>query len=349
MNRQEALWWAGAGLASWLAYRAFRMSTAYSFSGKNVFITGGTRGLGLVIARRLAREGANLAVCARDPEEVRRARDELSQRGVRVVVETCDLRYPDQTRAFLDNVRQQLGPIDVLINNAGIISVGPVETMTLEDFYEAMASNYFAAVHTILEVLPQMQQRRQGRIVNVTSIGGKISVPHLLPYSASKFALVGLSEGLRAELAKDGIVVTTICPFLMRTGSPRNASFKGQHRAEYTWFTLSDSIPGIAMHAERAARRIISACRYGEAEVVLSLPGKLAALAHGIAPGLVADINGWVNRLLPGPGGIGKQSALGWQSESKLAPSWMTELTERAARANNEMGLPSAASAEPRP
>ena len=341
MNRQKALWWAGAGLASWLAYRAFRMSTAYSFTGKTVFITGGTRGLGLVIACRLAREGANLAVCARDPEEVRRAREELSRHGIRIVAQTCDLRHRDHVRAFLDNVQQQLGPIDVLINNAGIISVGPIETMTLEDFHDAMAINYFAALHTILEVLPQMQQRRQGRIVNVTSIGGKISVPHLLPYSASKFALVGLSEGLRAELAKDGIVVTTICPFLMRTGSPRNASFKGQHRAEYTWFTLSDSIPGIAMHAERAARRIIKACRYGEAEVVLSLPGKLAALAHGIAPGLVADINGFVNRFLPGPGGIGTQSALGWQSESKLAPSWMTTLTERAARANNEMGLPS--------
>jgi NAD(P)-dependent dehydrogenase (short-subunit alcohol dehydrogenase family) len=341
MNRQKILWWAGAGLASWLAYRAYRMSKAYSFTGKTVLITGGTRGLGILMARRLAHEGANLAICARDPEEVWRAREELSQQGVRIVAETCDLRYRDHVRAFLDDVRRQLGSVDVLINNGGIITVGPVETMTLEDFYDAMEANYFAALHTILEVLPEMQRRRQGRIVNVTSIGGKISVPHLLPYSASKFALVGLSEGLRAELAKDGIVVTTICPFLMRTGSPRNASFKGQHRAEYTWFALSDSIPGIAMDAERAARKIINACRYGEAEVVLSLPGKLAALAHGIAPGLVSDINGLVNRFLPGPGGIGTQAALGWESESNLAPSRLTELTERAARANNEMGLPS--------
>ena len=342
MNRQNSLWWAGAGLASWLAYRVYRASTAYSFRGKTVFITGGTRGLGLVIARRLAREGANLAVCARDPEEVRRAQEELSQHGVGVVALACDLRDRDQVGAFVEEIRDHLGEIDVLINNAGTISVGPVETMTLDDFYDAMAINYFAALHTILEVLPSMRQRRQGRIVNVTSIGGKISVPHLLPYSASKFALVGLSEGLRAELAKDGIVVTTVCPFLMRTGSPRNAFFKGQHRAEYAWFTLSDSIPGIAMGAERAARQIVNACRYGKAEVVLSLPGKIAALAHGIAPGLVSDINGWVNRLLPGPGGIGTQTAYGWESESKVAPSWLTELTERAARANNEMGLPSA-------
>jgi len=341
MNRQNALWLAGAGLASWLAYRVYRASTAYSFTGKTVLVTGGTRGLGLVMARQFAREGANLAVCARDAEEVQRAHHILTQLGAGVVARTCDLRFRDHVREFIDEVRRHFGAVDVLINNAGIISVGPVETMTLEDFHDAMAINYFAALHTILEVLPEMRQRRQGRIVNVTSIGGKISVPHLLPYSASKFALVGLSEGLRAELAKDGIVVTTICPFLMRTGSPRNALFKSQHRAEYTWFTLSDSIPGVAMHAERAARKILNACRYGEAEVVLSLPGKLAALAHGMAPGLVSDINGWVNRLLPGEGGIGTHTARGWESESKLAPSWMTALTERAARENNEMGLPS--------
>jgi short-subunit dehydrogenase len=341
MWNRKSLTWAGVGMASWLAYRLYRASNAFSFRGKTVVITGGTRGLGLVIARQLADAGANLAVCARDEGEVERALEDLSRRGVRVVARPCDLRYRENVRAFIEDVRDQLGAIDVLINNAGIIRVGPVETMTAADFYEAMEINYFAAVHAILEVLPEMRQRHQGRIVNITSIGGKISVPHLLPYSGSKFALVGLSEGLRAELAKDGIVVTTICPFLMRTGSPRNAIFKSQHRAEYAWFTIADSLPGIAMSAERAARKIISACRYGDAEVILSLPGKMAALAHGIAPGLVADINGWVNRLLPRAGGIGTDTAFGWQSESKAAPSLLTAPTERAARENNEVELPS--------
>src|SRR5438105_6875199 len=121
-----------------------------------------------------------------------------------------------------------------------------------------------------------MRRRRACRSVNGPSIGGKVSMPHLLPYNASKFALVGLSEGLRAELAKDGIVVTTVCPGLMRTGSPRNANFKGQHRAEYAWFAISDSLPGASMSVERAARQILDACKRGDAEVVLSLPAKLA-------------------------------------------------------------------------
>jgi short-subunit dehydrogenase len=340
MLNRKSLMWTSAGLASWFAYRLYRARSAFSFREKNVVVTGGARGLGLVVARQLARAGAHVAVCARDEGEVERAYNDLSQYGNRVVALTCDLRYRENVRAFLDEVRRELGAINVLINNAGIIGVGPIETMTAADFYDAMEINYFAAVHAILEVLPEMQQRRQGRIVNIASIGGKISVPHLLPYCASKFALVGFSEGLRAELAKDGIAVTTVCPFLMRTGSPRNASFKGQHRAEYAWFAVADSLPGVSMSAERAARKIINACRYGDAEVVLSLPGKLAALAHGIAPGLMSDINGWMNRLLPRPGGIGVDSAFGWQSESNVAPSPLTAATDRAARENNQMGLP---------
>jgi short-subunit dehydrogenase len=343
MNQQKAILLGGVGLASWLTYRLYRASRAFDFRGKTVLITGGTRGLGLVLARQLAREGANLALCARDPEEVQRAYQDLAERGVAILARPCDLRYRDRVREFIEETRRQLGPIDVLINNAGIISVGPVETMTLHDFHDAMAINYFAALHTILEVLPEMRERRQGRIVNVTSIGGKLSVPHLLPYCAGKFALVGLSEGLRAELAKDGIVVTTICPGLMRTGSPRNAQFKSQHRKEHTWFAISDSLPGFTISAESAARKIVNACRHGDAEVVLSWPAKLGVLLHGIAPGLTADLCGWVNRLLPDAGGIGSELALGRDSELSLAPSWITALTEQAARENNEMESSSAA------
>jgi short-subunit dehydrogenase len=182
-----------------------------------------------------------------------------------------------------------------------------------------------------------MRQRGFGRIVNISSIGGKVSVPHLLPYCASKFALTGLSEGLRAELLEDGIHVTTVIPGLMRTGSPRHAQFKGQHRAEYAWFTLGDSLPGFSTSAEHAARRIICALRYGDAEVTLTLPAILATRFHGLFPGLMADLMGVVHRLLPGPGGIGKQKVEGRESGSWAAPSLATLLTERAAQRNNEV------------
>jgi short-subunit dehydrogenase len=234
-------------------------------------------------------------------------------------------------------VREHFGAIDVLVNNAGVIEVGPVETMTLADYEEALDVNLRGPLHTMLAVIPEMRKRGEGRIVNIASIGGKIAMPHLTPYTMSKFALVGLSKAMRAELAKDGVVVTTICPGLMRTGSPRNATFKGRHRAEYAWFSISDSLPLLTVSAEKAARRIVSACQRGEAEVIFPIQAKLAAIADTIAPELVADLLGLINRLMPAPGGIGSARMKGSESQSSLSPSWLTQLGDRAARRYNEV------------
>ena len=241
-------------------------------------------------------------------------------------------------RQLAEELCAQHDRLDVLINNAGTIQVGPVDLMTLDDYEEAMKVHFWGPLYTTLAVLPGMRQRRQGRIVNISSIGGKLSMPHLLPYNASKFALVGLSEGLRAELAKDRIFVTTVCPGLMRTGSPPNAFFKGQHRAEYAWFSISDALPVLSQSAERAARQIIAACKRGEAEVVLSLPAKIATTLHALFPGCTADLLGLVNTLLlPAPGGIGTARRLGKDSSSQLSPSWLTSLSDKAAQRNNEI------------
>jgi short-subunit dehydrogenase len=188
-----------------------------------------------------------------------------------------------------------------------------------------------------MAVLPSMRQRKSGRIVNISSIGGKISIPHLVPYSASKFALVGLSKGLRAELAKDGIVVTTICPGLMRTGSPRNAEFKGQHQFEYAWFSISDALPLLTVSAENAARQIVKACRRGRAELVISIPAKVAVLFESLFPEMMAQMLAIANELLPEPDGVGTQRMKGKDSKSSWSPSWLTTLNEEAALRNNEV------------
>lgn len=326
-----------AGAGALLAMRAaMKWWREYDFRDRVVLITGGSRGLGLVLAREFALEGARVAICARDARELERARVDLQNRGARVLAVPCDVTDRAQVCEMVNIVRDHYGRVDVLVNNAGVIQVGPVEVMTLEDYEEAMQIHFWGPLYTTLAVLPEMRKRRDGRIINITSIGGKISVPHLVPYSASKFALVGLSEGLRAELAKDDVVVTTVCPGLMRTGSPRNADFKGQHRAEYAWFSISDALPVTSMQAERAARQIIDACRRGDAEVVLTIQAQLAVRFHGLFPGLTQDMLGLVNRLLPGPGGIGKRRAKGKDSSSEISPSWLTALNERAAQANNE-------------
>jgi short-subunit dehydrogenase len=327
-----------AGIGLLLGGRALiRRRRNYDLVGQTVLITGGSRGLGLVMAREFIRQGARVAICARDFNELERASEDLLLRGGEVFPVPCDLTDRMEVEQFVYTVQEEFGEIDVLVNNAGVITVGPVEEMRIDDFEEAMRTNYWAAVYTIMAVLPRMLARGKGRIVNIASIGGKISVPHLLPYCASKFALMGLSAGLRAELAKDGIVVTTVCPGLMRTGSPRNAIFKGNHRAEYTWFSISDSLPLISMSAERAARQIITACKRGDAEVLLSLPAKLAVGFHALFPESTADLLGVVNQLLPAPGGIGAERALGSESESSLSPSFLTSLSDKAARENNQL------------
>jgi short-subunit dehydrogenase len=336
MNR--VLTTAAVAAGSWLALRTMVRRYRYmDLHGKVVLITGGSRGLGLVLARELAREGVRLAICARDESELDRARRSLQQSGAEVVTVRCDVTDKEQVERTVRSVQRHFGSIDVLINNAGVIEVGPLDVMTEADYEEAMRTHFWAPLHATLAVLPDMRRRGRGRIVNISSIGGKISVPHLLPYSASKFALVGFSEGLRAELLKDGIYVTTVCPGLMRTGSPDHATFKGQHRAEYTWFSISDALPPFSMSAERAARKIIRACQYGVAEVVLSLPAKIATTMHDLFPGLTTDLLALVNRLLPGPGGIGAERAKGKDSHSKLSPSLLTILSNRAALRNNQM------------
>jgi NAD(P)-dependent dehydrogenase (short-subunit alcohol dehydrogenase family) len=325
---------ATAGL---VAARALMRRPAYDFRGKTVLITGGSRGLGFALARELVGRGARIALCGRDPDALGRARAELERDGAVVLAARADVTDRAQVEALVARVQARLGPIDILVNNAGIVTVGPLTEMTLEDFEEAMRTHFWGPLYTTLAVLPQMRQRGGGRIVNITSIGGKVAVPHLVPYGASKFALVGLSEGLRAELAQSGILVTTVCPGLMRTGSPRHAHFKGRHRDEYTWFALSDALPPLSMSAARAARQIVEACRRGDAEIVLSLPAKIGTTVHALAPGLTAGLLGLINRWLPAPGGIGSQRAAGRESQSRWAPSPLTALDERAARRYNQV------------
>jgi threonine dehydrogenase-like Zn-dependent dehydrogenase/NAD(P)-dependent dehydrogenase (short-subunit alcohol dehydrogenase family) len=327
------------GVALGAGYELVRRRRRWHLGGRVVLVTGGSRGLGLLLARQLLGEGARVAICARDEATLMRARRELETRSASVMAIPCDVTAPEQVARMVRQVDKQLGPIDAVINNAGTIAVGPVDLMALDDFQDAMNTNFWGVLHVILAVLPDMRRRGAGRIVNIASIGGKVSVPHLLPYSASKFALVGLSEGLRAELAQAGILVTTICPGLMRTGSPRHASFKGQYRAEYAWFSISDSLPVISMDAERAARQIIDALRWGEAERILSFPAKLLTTAHGVFAGLTAELLAIVNRGLPrSAAGAPRTVVKGEQSTSPLSPSWLTRLGDQAAIRNNQTG-----------
>ena len=323
----------GVGLAGYAIARKLR--SAVELNGKVVLITGSSRGLGLAMAYEFAGAGCKLVLCARDERELQIATEDLARAGATVLAIPCDLGDREQVERMVQQATARFGQIDVLVNNAGIITVGPLESQTLDDFEDAMRVMFWGTVYPTLSVLPQMIARRSGSIANVTSIGGKVSVPHLLPYNCAKFASVGFSEGLRAELARFSVKVTTVVPGLMRTGSHVNAYFKGNNQAEYGWFSLGATLPLISIDARRAARKILNAVRHGTSEIILTPQARLAATIHGVAPGLTADALGLVNRLLPAGAGD-RQRHLGKESENAVSRSFLTKLGRAAARELNQ-------------
>jgi len=335
-----------AGAAAFAAAR--RRAGRIDLHGRTALITGGSRGLGLAIARELGRLGAHVTLAARDAAELEAAREDLESRGIGASVLVCDLSARGEGRRIVDQVIADRGRLDILVNNAGVIQIGPIEHMETRDFEEAMDVHFWAPLQTMLSAMPAMRTQGGGRIVNVSSIGGKIGVAHMVPYCASKFALTGLSTALRGELAKDNIVVTTVSPGLMRTGSPFNAWFKGRHREEFAWFTVADSLPVVTVDAARAAFQIVDACRCGDAELVVSWPAKLAVIANAVSPSVVALGMRLTTALLPEPAGAeGDRAHSGWQSQSPWAPSRLTRSTERAAVENNQLSVVNGASAQP--
>jgi NAD(P)-dependent dehydrogenase (short-subunit alcohol dehydrogenase family) len=326
------------GIGGVVLARTWRAARGMDFRDTSVAIFGGSRGLGLVLAREFGAEGARVVIAARNADELERARQDLERHGARVTTVVCDIREREDVDRAISEIVAKQGGIDVLVNDAGIIQVGPIDHMTLSDFENAMATHFWGPLFTIRAALPHLRQSSFARIVNISSVGGKIAVPHLIPYCASKFALTGLSEGLRAELAKDGIRVTTVCPGLMRTGSTYNAWFKGRHRHEFAWFHIADSLPGLSIDAKRAAQQIVQACRSGEAQLIVTLPAKLAVVMNAAFPGLVASATTLANRVLPGPDAEGgAEGRSGWQSVSRVAPSIVTRHTDRATVENNQV------------
>ena len=312
--------------------------------GQVVLITGGSRGLGLLLAHEFAAEGCRLVICARDEAELQRAAAQLRRRGAQVLPLVCDVADPDAVRRMVEHAAAELGGIDILVNNAGVMDVGALSVHSADSFAQAMDVMFWGTFYPTFAVLPQMRARGAGRVVNITSIGGKASVPHLQPYSAAKFAAVGFSQGLRAELAGEGITVTTIVPGLMRTGSFLNAFYRGQKEKEFSWFSLGAALPLISMDAGRAARQIVQATRRGEAERTLSLPAVLLARFHGLAPGLTADIMGLARRfLMPAPGPRSPARERGWDIQQRLPQQQrrvverLTTLGQDAARRLNQL------------
>ncbi|MFP5070874.1 SDR family NAD(P)-dependent oxidoreductase [Pseudonocardia nantongensis] len=263
-------------------------------------VTGASRGLGFLLARELGDRGYDVVICARSGDSMAAARDDLTRRGTDVLAVEADVGDAADAQRLVEETERRFGQLDLLVTNAGVIQVGPATQMRAEDYAQAMDVMFWGVLHTVNAALPLLQRRR-GRVLAVTSIGGKLPTPHLLPYAAAKHAAVGYAEGLRVEAARLGIGVTVAVPGLMRTGSTRNALFTGDWAAERRWFTLAASTPLLSMDAERAARRLIAATLRGRPEVSLTPAAKIGVRAHALAPGLTLRAAATVERLLPRP------------------------------------------------
>lgn len=273
-----------------------------SLQGKVVLITGGSRGLGLALAKDFGSRGGQLAICARDAEELKNAQELLTSEGISAATFVCDVTQKAEIEALVEQVINRFGRIDVLVNNAGLIKVSPLDNLEPVDFEEAMNLMFWAPFHLTMAVLPHMKKLSDATIVNIASIGGRVSVPHLLPYSCAKFALVGFSDGLAAELQSHDINVLTVCPGLMRTGSYLHAEFKGKVDDEFGWFSLLGNLPGFSVAADYAAQRIREAAEHRRHNCTISLPAKLLIGVDALLPELTRTLMGVISSVLPGPG-----------------------------------------------
>jgi short-subunit dehydrogenase len=269
------------------------------YTDRIALITGGSRGLGLEIAKQICARGGKVALLARDAKELERAKNDLDHFGTEVLTVQCDLLETAQIQSAVQQTLERFRKVDILINNAGIIEVGPLGHMQFKDFDRAMRLHFWAPFVLQFLIVPRMRAQGGGHIVNISSIGGRVAVPHMAPYSASKFALTGFSDAIRSDLACDNIFVTTVTPGMMRTGSHVHAMFKGDQAAEYRWFDWSRKLPFASISAERAARKIVNACARGKPVLIMPFTARWIIAASALFPNLMARVMKMFSRSLP--------------------------------------------------
>lgn len=335
-------------LAAGAAYRALsRLNRRVSFDGARVLILGGGRGLGLELARAFAAEGATLALVARSEGQLLTAQalletGEGDRRSTTAHVRAADLRETGAARDAVEWAAEAMGGLDVLVHVAGIIQVSPLEHLARTDYEDALGVHFWAAQEAMEAALPHLKRSGVARVIVVSSIAGKVASPHLISYTASKFALSGLADATRAAYRRHGIYLTTVFPGLMRTGSPRNAGFKGDANAEYGWFTPRVATPVSSIASDRAARQIVEASRVGRGRFVVTAQARLLLLADALLPELTADAMGLVERFyLPRPvGPEGDRLVMGFQGPEAANPDATSALLEAAVVRNNETDAP---------
>lgn len=304
-------------------------------------VAGGSRGLGLLICRHLATRGFEVHTCARSRDELARARTEFIGEGLSLHTTVCDVRDQEQVRDWIAGV----GPsrVEVAIHVAGVIQVLPAGAATVAMYEDAIRTMLLGPIHLTDALLGAMREAGRGRIGIVSSLGGVVSAPRLVPYGAAKFGARGFSEGLSADLTGSGVTCTTVVPGLMRTGAHTHARFLRRGGDDYRWFAVGASLPVVSIDADRAARRIVDAVLAGKPWLSLTPLAWCAERAHGLAPATTIRLTGLISRLLPSSPASGEERTTDLAPGGRLRGRVMsgglrilTALGDRAARRNNE-------------
>ena len=254
-----------------------------------VLITGASQGIGKATALLFARKGYDLVLAARQADRLATVAQEVQNLGRAALSVPTDVRDPDQVNILVHKALEQYGAIDVLINNAGIYISGPVEDFSLNDWHQAVDTNFWGYVHTIQALLPHFLERRTGTIVNLSSIGGKVPVPYLVPYSASKYAVTGLTEALHSELKPKGIHVCGIYPSVIKSSLMERAIFRGKDdrdalaRRDQLNQVLSTPV---VEKPEDVAQAIWNAVKHQRSEVLVG-SANVSNAAYRLSPGLM--------------------------------------------------------------
>jgi NAD(P)-dependent dehydrogenase (short-subunit alcohol dehydrogenase family) len=297
----------GAGL---LLSAAARRARRIDLRGRVVMITGGARGLGLAIAREFLKRGCKLAICGRGGDVVDRAVEELRSQGADVFGAACDASDPEQARDFVARVVERFGSIDVLVNNAGQCFAGPAVQLEAETVEQALRGIFWVQFHPTMAVLPHMRSRRFGRIVNITSISGKLPTSHQAAYSTGKYAATGWSETLSVELAREGIHVSTLTPPPLRNGAPMGVHFNGRAEEEFLWFTRILTSRLATTTADRTARVVVDAAEHGDRERAISALSWFGTRVQGLSPNLMGWFMTQLERWQPDHGAPGEKSKM---------------------------------------
>lgn len=251
------------------------MGQRRNLAGSRILVTGASQGIGKALAEAAARRGAKVLVCARKLELLHDLAGQIRSRGGAIEIVQADITIADDRRRLVEAAQRTFGGLDILINNAGIGATGHFADAGPERLRQIMEVNFFGLTETTRAFLPMLKKGNKPAIVNISSIAGKRAIPARSEYSASKFAVQGFSEALRAELAKDGVDVLVVCPGLTQTNFSSNM-------IEQKALVQLDHLRG--MSADDVAEATLRAVEKGRNETCLTFKGKLIVLVSRFLP-----------------------------------------------------------------